>query len=151
MKNLYERLTELLNEPDDGSVFTTFLRDVEREPQISSFGERSALYYFDELGFTLKTIHGHFIQITLWIVGSGVQDTVRTSKAYSGKLPFNVEPSDTKETVTRKFGVVPTESAHLGFLRVRYAAPPFTIDFEFDQESGQMDKAWLGRTDFKMP
>jgi hypothetical protein len=151
LENLYDRLTELLNEPDDGSIFTSFLLDVQQEPSISSFGERSALYYFKELGFTLKTVYGHCFQITLWIASSSAQDTARTGNAYSGGLPYNVESSDSKETVTRKFGTEPTEISNAGSPLTRYDVPPYQITFAFDDATGQMDKAWLARTDFKMP
>src|ERR1700679_2500481 len=103
LQRLYQRLTELLNEPDDGSLFRDFLRDVQQEPSINEFGPRSALYTFPELGITLKTVYGHCFQITLWIGNLSVQS--KACKAYSGGFPCNVKSSDGRDTLRRKFGI----------------------------------------------
>ncbi len=151
MKRIYERLMELLGEPDDSNLFREWLKDVNEEPEIQTAGptdEELLLYFFRLQGIRLKALADkcpprRFFQIALYINSSDVEGGY--CSAYSGELPCNVEPGDSKDVVKRKFddaGHKPMDTRYLdtdAYTTLRYGLWPLQISFSFKNTNGQMN------------
>ncbi|PZM80891.1 MAG: hypothetical protein DKT66_16770 [Candidatus Melainabacteria bacterium] len=150
MKNIYDRLTELLNEPDYGPLFCQWLEDLNEGPYIETAGptdQELLLYFFRRHGIRLKALADkglprRFFQIALYIHSNEVEGGY--CGAFSGELPYNVESGDPIDVVRKKFDAAGNTPMDTGYLhtdsvtKLHYGLWPLQISFSFKNADGQM-------------
>lgn len=110
MKNIYERVLELMGKTQDDRLFAQFLSDLGEDPVIYKKDEVSTEYMFEKSGFALS-----FMEVSRHSSRRGFAHAFfylrsPSRPTYDGKLPGGIKPDDDRDDVERKLGLKPISS-----------------------------------------
>jgi hypothetical protein len=104
MKNLSDRVLELLNQSEDDPTFQTFIEDLGDSPKLTQTEEGSGIahHIFSEIGVSLFSIEKIILIASFHVI----PDTIENVKThpYSDELPFGVRVKDDRKIVQGKLG-----------------------------------------------
>ena len=146
MDNLYERLVGMLGKPSNDPCLEQFIRDVGVEPKLLFDWKSRRQYDFNSIGVwisidkrqdQIKTVKFHFH--TASVAEGSVAE-------YEGSLPAGIQPTDTRDTIIQKIGMVPEARMVQGRTPEdpkdywdRYQIGPLQSTFIFDGPTGRLD------------
>jgi hypothetical protein len=104
MKNLSDRVLELLNQSEDDPTFQTFIEDLGDSPKLTQTEEGSEIahHIFSEIGVSLFSIEKIVLIASFHVIPDNVEK-VKTHP-YTDELPFGVSVKDNRKIVQGKLG-----------------------------------------------
>ena len=138
MNNCYERVLELMGQPNDGPLFAQFVADLGEEPYIILDTNVTTEYDIARSGLHLSYWNTHNNSLDSKLSGFSFAifslaidpTSFKSRRSYSGNLPAGIVPSDSFEEVERKLGQKRSVEGNVKFEMLNHV-PPVNFEFSF--------------------
>jgi len=133
MKNLYERVVEVLGKSHDDQVFVQLIKDLGEMPEIIAGASGSSEYLFDDLGLALQFMDRSNCFVAVFFHWASAAVRTEHVKPYAGNLAAGIEFGDSHEQVAVKLRTEPVRSrATTGELHEEYELNPLELHCKFN-------------------
>ncbi len=136
MRNIYERVLDLMGESKDSLLFARFVEDLGERPETFLDDHHSTEYMFIKTGLALSFMEGpEFLDLSP--VKGLAHAFFHLAKGYSGSLPAGIDSRDNRKDVETKLGLKP-ETLELDEgknVSDEFSLSPFFLSFVFQKSS----------------